>query len=87
MQVRAWDARLGPTYEQVAALGLGGYGESPTFFAQGSNPFADPPQPPAPLIGLQSFRLRPIIPEPTSWVLLTLVGMTLLWAKKRRTEQ
>jgi hypothetical protein len=58
LQVRAWDSRLGATYEEVVARGVGGYGESPLFYAQsggeghiGSNPKY--------LLGLQSFRLRP----------------------------
>ena len=59
LQVRAWDIRQGPTYEEVSVRGLGGYGESPLFYAQGSpGPFCDPPCIPAALIGLQSFKLR-----------------------------
>ena len=54
LQVRAWDARLGATYEEVMALGIGGYGESPLFYAQGSNPFKTLPEAPAPFIGLGS---------------------------------
>ena len=59
LQVRAWDVRLGSTYEAVVDRGLGGYGESPLFYAQGglSGHLGPPPQP---LIGLQSFRLRPV---------------------------
>jgi len=83
LQVRAWDARLGPTYEAVAALGIGGYGESPLFYARGSDPFLALPEPPAPLIGLQSFSLLPIIPEPSSWALLAMGGGAL-WALVRR---
>ena len=60
LQVRAWDGRLGSTYEEVAALDIGGYGESAVFYADGSSPFAEPPALPAPLIGLESFSLRPI---------------------------
>jgi hypothetical protein len=59
LQVRAWDARLGATYEEAAARGLGGYGESPLFYAQGSGVCGGVPCLPAPLIGLQSFNLRP----------------------------
>ena len=59
LQVRVWDKRLGSTYEEVAARGLGGYGESPLFYAVGSpGPFCDPPCPGAALFGLQSFKLR-----------------------------
>ena len=84
LQVRAWDARLGATYEEVMALGIGGYGESPLFYAQGSNPFKTLPEAPAPLIGLGSFSLRPVVPEPGTWVLLTLGGLGLLTSARRK---
>jgi hypothetical protein len=59
LQIRAWDRGLGSTYEEVTARGLGGYGESPLFYAQGSGgPLCEPPCDGAPLIGLQSFKLR-----------------------------
>jgi PEP-CTERM motif len=83
LQVRAWDARLGATYEQVAALGIGGYGESPLFYAQGHEPFREPPEPGAPLIGLQSFSLRPI-PEPSTWGLLVVGGVLSIGFVLRR---
>jgi hypothetical protein len=58
LQVRVWDSRLGTNYEAVAVRGLGGYGASPLFYAQGSDgPYCDPPCLPAPLVGLQSFRV------------------------------
>ena len=57
LQVRAWDARLGATYETVVARGLGGYGESPLFYTYsgGASPNGDLPPP---LYGLKSFSLR-----------------------------
>ena len=72
LQIRAWDARLGSTYESVTALGIGGYGASPLFYAQGNDPFLANPEPGAPLLGLQSFSLLPVVPEPGmgSFVLL-----------------
>jgi hypothetical protein len=83
LQLRAWDSRLGATYEQVAALAIGGYGESLLFYVQGSNPYP-PADPPAPLIGLQPFSLLPVIPEPNSSALLWL-GLGLLF-RGRRSE-
>ena len=84
LQVRVWDTRLGATYEEVAGLGIGGYGESPLFYAQGRNPLSAPPDLPGPLIGLQSFSLRPVVPEPSTWALLVLGGTALWWAVRRR---
>ena len=81
-QVRAWDARLGGTYEGVAALGQGGYGVSPLVFARGGDPNGANPSPPGYLTGLQSFSLLPVVPEPAAWVLLALGG-TALWAFRR----
>lgn len=82
LQVRAWDARLGSMYEVVLAQGLGGYGESRLFFAQGGNPVAPNPTPPGPLIGLESFSLREVIPEPSA-VLLLLLGLPLVLGRSR----
>ena len=81
LQVRAWDARLGATYEEVATLSIGGYGESPLFYAQGGDPFDQFPVP-RPLIGLQSFSLRAVVPEPSTWALLALGGLALAWASR-----
>lgn len=75
LEVRAWDARLGATYEEVTALGIGGYGQSQLFYAQGGIP--DLLSIGAPLFGLQSFSLLPIIPEPSSYALLALGGAAL----------
>jgi hypothetical protein len=75
LQMRAWDARIGPTYEEVVALGWGGYGQSMPFYAQGGDPTVPPPVPPGDLIGLQSFSLLPVVPEPSTWALLACVGL------------
>jgi hypothetical protein len=87
LKVRAWDARLGDTFQEVEDLGLGGYGESSVFYAQGSNPLLPLPDLPAPLIGLQSFTLRPIIPEPTTGVLLAWGAGMVWWARRRLTRK
>ena len=79
LEMRAWDARLGATYEEASSLGLGGYGESPLFYAQGGTPFSQFPIP-GTLIGLQSFSLRPVIPEPSVWALLGVGGLIFGWA-------
>ncbi len=83
LEVRAWDASLGGRYEEVRALGIGGYGESPLLYTQGGNPYDNRSLPP-PLIGLQSFSLRPIIPEPSTGAMLSLGAGMLWWARHRR---
>jgi len=85
LQVRVWDSRLGPTYEQVLALGIGGYGESPLFYAQGGDPFDQFPMP-GDLIGLQSFSLREVVPEPSSMALL-LIGLAVLFGKAKQMQR
>ena len=80
LQVRAWDARLGNTYEAVVALGIGGYGQSSLFYTQSGGIGGGVPTLPAPLVGLQSFNL---VPEPSA-VLLLLVSLPLLLLRKRR---
>jgi hypothetical protein len=82
LQVRAWDSRLGATYENVVALGIGGYGESNLFQRQGGGAGVTP-SPPEPLIGLQSFSLLPIIPEPSAANLLLLsFGVLFRWRRR-----
>jgi hypothetical protein len=78
LQMLAWDASLGGAYEEVVAKGLGGYGESPIFYAQGGNPLGPLPTVPAPLIGLESFSLRAVIPEPSTWTLFALGSLAAL---------
>ena len=83
LQVKAWDARLGATYEEVASRGLGGYGESSLFFAQGGSSGPNPTLP-GPLLGLQSFSLREVVPEPSAALLLLLALPWLLFRKSCR---
>jgi hypothetical protein len=58
--VRAWDSRLGETFEQVLDLGIGGYGESDLFQVKVEPPSARQIHP---LTGLESFSLLPVVPE------------------------
>jgi hypothetical protein len=84
VQIRAWEARLGATYEAVLGLGLGGYGESPSLHVPSSGGAGLPPTPGAYLTGLQSFSLRPIVPEPSAIGLLLLGGLLLFWRERFR---
>ena len=85
LQVRAWDAQLGGSYEEVVQLNIGGYGESNIFFAEGADPCLVEPSPPTLLIGLESFSLRAVIPEPSP-LLLLLLGSPLLLLRRFRTK-
>ena len=83
LQVRAWDSRLGATYDDVARLGLGGYGESTLFYTYGGEGCSVTGRVPQRLRGLESFSLRPV-PEPSTWALLGLGGGWLVWRCRRR---
>jgi hypothetical protein len=83
LEVRAWDVRLGPTYEDVVSLGLGAYGASPPFQKTGGNPTLGVTTPPETLIGLQSFSLVPE-PGPVVVLLLGLSGLLLFPRQRRR---
>lgn len=61
--------------------------ESPLFYAQGTDPYSEPPRLPAPLIGLESFSLLPIIPEPSASALLALGGAVLWWSRRRSSPR
>ena len=76
LQVRAWDTRVAASYEEAVDLDIGGYGESNTFFLDGGNPCSLPEVPPQ-LFGLETFSLRPVVPEPSVWALL--VGGGVIW--------
>ena len=84
LQVRAWDVRLGATYEEVVSLDIGGYGESNLFQKQGGFD-CGLPSPPELLYGLQSFALREVIPEPGSMLLLLLGLPALLFFRRHRS--
>ncbi|MBE0540425.1 MAG: PEP-CTERM sorting domain-containing protein [Verrucomicrobia bacterium] len=86
VQVRAWDVRLGATYEEVVAIGVGGYGESSLLYKLGGNPLGLP-TPPSPLTGLQAFSLLPVVPEPSTWPLFALGGTALYWAWRWRSQR
>jgi hypothetical protein len=83
LQMKVWDVRLGATFEEAVARGMGGYGQSALFYAQGGNPNEPLPTPPGALIGLQSFSVLPVIPEPSMCLLLG-GGLAGLWLARRR---
>jgi hypothetical protein len=85
LQVRAWDTRVAPTYEAAVDLNVGGYGESIIFFAErGGNACLVNPDFPPGLSGMESFSLRPVVPEPSTWALLTVGGISVWWTRWRR---
>ncbi len=81
-QIRAWDASLGSTYADAVAQGRGGVGESNIAEEAAGGPFIVP----FPVIGLKSFSLSPLVPEPSTYALLGL-GVVALWWQCRRSRQ
>jgi hypothetical protein len=85
VQMVAWDARLGSTYNEARQLGLGGYGES-TLFQTTSGHLTGAGIYYAPLLGLQSFSLLPEVPEPSALSLLVL-SLPVLWLGERQRRK
>jgi hypothetical protein len=85
VQMRAWDASLGGTYEEAVQAGLGGYGESGLFEAraglvEGAGTRCEF------LVGLESFSLRSVIREPSALNLLLLAAPVLWLANRQRIK-
>ena len=64
----AWDSRLGETYNEAMAKGMGGYGQSDSIRVT----LGGDTLPPGNLVGLQGFNLTMLIPEPGAPALLLL---------------
>jgi hypothetical protein len=83
LRVKVWDVGLGATYEEAAARGLGGYGQSGLVYAMGRCGDCITPDIPGILVGLQSFSVLPVVPEPSAvWLLGG--GLAALWFTRRR---
>ncbi len=76
LQVRVWNMEVGPNYEAAVGSGMGGFGQSPLFYALGGCPTCDLPEVPHALIGLQSFSVLQPVPELSTSALL---AMGLAW--------
>jgi hypothetical protein len=80
VQIRAWDAATGSTYEAALAAG-GATGFSSTLTVTTGNA-GSPPSLPADLVGLQGFSLQ-VIPEPST-LALGILGAALLVIRRRK---
>jgi len=78
-QVVAWDSTLGDDYTAAVAAGMGGVGASDQF----SVTLTEAPATPALLVGLTSFSVSAIIPEP-SVAALGLLGAGLLLIRRKK---
>jgi len=80
VQVKAWATSLGATFEAAQAAGLGGWGESGILASVATGGGLTPP---TALIGLQSFEISTIVPEP-SIAALGLLGAGLLLLRRKK---
>jgi len=81
VQIRAWNAAAGATYEVASAAANGIFGKSNLVNVKTGGVGA-PPGPAADLVGLQGFTVHPV-PEPTT-IALGLMGAGLLFLRRRK---
>jgi hypothetical protein len=82
VQVRAWAASLGTTYEAAVAKGQGQFGELAQALSVASGGGGTPPAPATFLVGLTSFSLA-AVPEP-SVIALGVLGAAVLALRRRK---
>jgi microcompartment protein CcmK/EutM len=84
VQLRAWAAANGSTWDAATSQAVYEAGVSPTLALSGTgNPTASPPTTPVNLVGLQGFQME-VIPEPSTWALLAL-GLGALALRRRKS--
>ena len=83
VQLRAWAAANGSTWDAATSQALYEAGMSPTLSMTATgDPTASPPGTPVNLVGLQGFQME-VIPEPSTWALLAL-GLGALALRRRK---
>jgi hypothetical protein len=83
VQLRAWAAASGSSWDEAAANPTGEFGTSNTVtLAATGDPTALPPGTPVALAGLEAFTLT-VVPEPSTWALLVL-GLGALAIRRRK---
>jgi hypothetical protein len=81
VKVVAWNTAVGATWDAAKAANLGGIGES-TVFKVKTGGSGEPPSLPANLVGLTSFNISAVVPEPSIVALGVLGGLALLLRRR-----
>jgi hypothetical protein len=83
VQLRAWAAASGSSWDDASANPAGIIGQSSTLSLSATgNPTSQPPGTPVNLVGLEGFQLA-LVPEPSTWLLLAL-GLGALALRRRK---
>jgi len=83
LQMVAWDAAVGGTYDAAMASGMGGMGASGVLSGITTGGAGSPPSLPANMTGLTAFSIAPVVPEP-SIAALGLLGAGLLVIRRKK---
>jgi len=82
VQIRAWAASAGATYEAALASGSG-FGTSTPILSVVTGGAGSPPSLPTDLAGLSSFAITGVVPEPSVLALGVLGGLALLIRRRK----